>query len=177
MLQEQTLQTTRMILHAAARVLGCGSVQLATVDDERRSLVFTVSITNREAHRLREVENELGFGLEGARLPLAAESSTLVRAMREERLFVVHDPSEMAGGILPEETIQAIRDSIGPRTFAVVPIVARAGAMGVLIFEKPDDTGFTPEDRDLLVAYADRVGADLESQVLSDDVRRLESLE
>jgi hypothetical protein len=58
------------------------------------------------------------------------------------------------------------RSKVGPRTFAVVPIVARAGALGVLIFEKPDDTGFTPEDRDLLVAYADRVGADLESQVL-----------
>jgi PAS domain S-box-containing protein len=174
---EPAQRTTRMILHAAARVLGCGSVQLATVDDERRSLVFTTSITNREAHRLREVENELGFGLEGARLPLAASESTLVRALREERLFVAHDPSELAGGILPEETIQAIRESIGPRTFGVVPIVGRGGAMGVLVFEKPDESGFTPEDRDLLVAYADRVGADLESQALSDDVRRLESLE
>src|SRR6201999_4179971 len=32
------------------------------------------------------------------------------------------------------------------------------------------------EDRDLLVAYADRVGVDLESQALSDDVQMLEAL-
>jgi PAS domain S-box-containing protein len=147
------------------------------VDDEKRSLVFTTSITNRELARLEKVENELGFALEGARMPLAAEESVLVRAWREERLFVVHDAGELAGGILPADTVAAIRDAIGPRTFAAVPVIARTGAIGVLLFEKPDETGFTPEDRDLLIAYADRVGADLESQALSDDVRRLEALE
>jgi PAS domain S-box-containing protein len=173
----RTLGTTRMILYAAARVLGCGSVQLTMVDDDKRSLVFTTSITNRELERLVAVENEMGFQLEGARIPLAAEKSVLVRAYREERLLVTHDASDLAGGILPADTVQAIRETIGPRTFAAVPVVARAGALGVLLFEKPDESGFTPEDRDLLVAYADRVGADLESQALSDDVRRLESLE
>jgi PAS domain S-box-containing protein len=174
---EPALGTTRMILYAAARVLGCGSVQLTMVDDEKRSLVFTTSITNRELPRLERVEHELGFQLEGARLPLAAEGSVLVRAYREERLIVVHDPGELAGGILPEDTVAAIRVTIGPRTFAAVPVSARTGTLGVLLFEKPDESGFTPEDRDLLVAYADRVGADLESQALSDDVRRLESIE
>jgi PAS domain S-box-containing protein len=176
-MEERALGTTRMILYAAARVLGCGSVQLAMVDDDKRSLVFTTSITNRDLPRLERVELEMGFQLEGARLPLAAEGSTLVRAYRDERLIVTHDPGELAGGILPDDTLAAIREAIGPRTFAVVPVVARVGTIGVLLFEKPDETGFTPEDRDLLVAYADRVGADLESQALSDDVRRLESLE
>jgi PAS domain S-box-containing protein len=176
-MEEQALGTTRMILYAAARVLGCGSVQLTMVDDDKRSLVFTTSITNRELPRLERVEHELGFQLEGARMPLAAEDSVLVRAYKEERIIVVHDPGELAGGILPADTLAAIRETIGPRTFAAVPVVARVGTIGVLLFEKPDESGFTPEDRDLLVAYADRVGADLESQALSDDVRRLESLE
>ncbi len=174
---DRALGTTRMILYAAARVLGCGSVQLTMVDDEKRSLVFTTSITNRELPRLAKVESELGFQLEGARMPLNVEGSMLVRAYREERLVVVNDVAELAGGLIPADTIEAIREQIGPRTFAAVPVVARAGALGVLLFEKPDESGFTPEDRDLLVAYADRVGADLESQALSDDVRRLESLE
>jgi len=176
-MEDRALGTTRMILYAAARVLGCGSVQLVMVDDEKRSLVFTSSILNRELPRLERVEHELGFQLEGARIPLAAEQSVLVRAYREERLIVVHDAGELAGGILPADTLDAIREAIGPRTFAAVPVVARMGTIGLLLFEKPDETGFTPEDRDLLVAYADRVGADLESQALSDDVRRLESLE
>lgn len=174
---ERALGTTRMILYAAARVLGCGSAQLTMVDDDRRSLVFTTSITNRELPRLEAVENELGFQLEGARLPLAAVDSMLVRAYKEERLIVEHDVAELAGGIIPADTLEAIRKTIGPRTFAAVPVVARAGAIGVLLFEKPDESGFPPDDRDLLVAYADRVGADLESQALSDDVRRLEALE
>ena len=174
---ERALGTTRMILYAAARVLGCGSAQLTMVDDDRRSLVFTTSITNRELPRLEAVESELGFQLEGARLPLAAVSSMLVRAYKEERLIVEHDVAELAGGIIPADTLEAIRKTIGPRTFAAVPVVARAGAIGVLLFEKPDESGFAPDDRDLLVAYADRVGADLESQALSDDVRRLEALE
>src|SRR5690242_15122811 len=164
---ERALGTTRMILYAAARVLGCGSVQLTVVDDDRRSLVFITSITNRELPRLEAVENELGFQLEGARLPLAADSSMLVRAYREERLIVSHEVADLAGGVLPEDTVAAIRKTIGPRTFAAVPVVARAGVIGVLLFEKPDESGFPPDDRDLLVAYADRVGADLESQALS----------
>ena len=171
------LETTRMILYAAARVLGCGSVQLTLVDDERRSLVFISSITNRDMARLVAVENELGFALEGARLPLAAERSVLVRAYKEERIIIVHDAGELAGGIIPRDTIEAIRETIGPRTFAAVPVVARSGVMGVLLFEKPDESGFPPDDRDLLIAYADRVGKDLESQALSDDVRRLESID
>jgi PAS domain S-box-containing protein len=167
--------TTRMILHAAARVLGCGSVQMAMLDEQRQHLVFTTSITNRELPRLHEVESALGFPLEGAKLPLAAASSMLVRAYHEERLVISDDVAELAGGVVPPDALEVIRASIGPRTFAAAPIAARAGAVGVLLFEKRDG-GFSSEDRDLLVAYADRVGADLESQALSDDVRRLESL-
>ena len=74
------------------------------------------------------------------------------------------------------QSLEQIRSAIGPRTFAAVPFAARSGILGVLLFEKPGRTGFSAEDRDLLVAYADRVGVDLESQALSDDVQQLEAL-
>ena len=170
------LGTTQMILHAAARVLGCGSVQMTLVDHDRRALVFTTSIQNRELRRLEEVESALGFQLEGAVLPFAAESSLLVRALRHERLIVTSDIADLAGGLVSDQQLQQIRETIGPRTFAAVPFAARSGILGVLLFEKPGRAGFSAEDRDLLVAYADRVGVDLESQALSEDVRRLESL-
>jgi PAS domain S-box-containing protein len=165
-----------MILHAAARVLGCGSVQMALFEEEDAALVFTTSITNRELKRLHEVESELGFPLEGARLPLSADSSLMVRAFRGARVIVAHDVAELTGGIIAKETLEAIRQTIGPRTFAAVPIAGGPGVLGVLLFEKPDESGFSIEDRELLLAYADRVGADLESQALSDDVARLEAL-
>lgn len=165
-----------MILHAAARVLGCGSVQMTLADHERQALVFTTSIQNRELERLRDVESLLGFQLEGAAMPFAIESSLLVRALRHERLIVTDDVAELAGGLVDEQALAQIRSAIGPRTFAAVPFAARSGILGVLLFEKPGRSGFSAEDRDLLVAYADRVGVDLESQALSDDVQRLEAL-
>jgi PAS domain S-box-containing protein len=173
----RSLETTRMILLAAARVLGCGSAQLLIADEERQQLIITTGITNRDLPRLFAVENEMGFALEGARLPLAAQRSCLVRAYLEERLFVVHDVADLAGGFLPDDTLASVRRTIGPRSFAALPVIGRTGALGVLLFEKRDESGFTPEDRDLLVAYADRVGADLEAQTLSEDVMRLEHIE
>jgi len=165
-----------MILHAAARVLGCGSVQMMLADHERQALVFTTSIQNRELARMRAVENVLGFQLEGAAMPFAIESSLLVRALRHERLIVTNDIAELAGGLVDDQSLAQIRSAIGPRTFAAVPFAARSGILGVLLFEKPGRIGFSAEDRDLLVAYADRVGVDLESQALSEDVATLEAL-
>src|SRR3954469_11309310 len=170
------LGTTQMILHAAARVLGCGSVQMTVADHERQALVFTTSIQNRELPRVKEVESVLGFQLDGATMPFAIESSLLVRALRHERLIVTDDIADLAGGLVPEGALAQIRSTIGPRTFAAVPFAARSGILGVLLFEKPGRTGFSAEDRDLLVAYADRVGVDLESQALSDDVQRVRAL-
>src|SRR5688500_1187188 len=115
---ERTLGTTQMILHAAARVLGCGSVQLTLLDRERQALVFTTSIQNRDLARLAEVESRLGFRLEGAELPLLAESSLLVRALRHGRLIVTTDVADLAGGLVEANSLAQIREKIGPRTFA-----------------------------------------------------------
>jgi PAS domain-containing protein len=174
MTEEHSLETTRMILYAAARVLGCGSVQVALLDDDRRSLIFKTSITNQELARLQAVESELGFPLEGARMPLTVEDSLLVRAITEGRVLVTHDVAELTGSFIDPALIETIRQTIGPRTFAVAPIPGGAGVLGVLVVEKPDESGLSVEDRELLVAYADRVGADLESEAISEDVRRLQ---
>ncbi len=163
-----------MILYAAARVLGCGSVQVALLDEERRALIFKTSITNQALARLQEVESELGFPLEGARMPLEIESSLLVRSINERRVLVTHDVAELVGNLFDQPLVDTIRKTIGARTFAVAPIPGSAGVLGVLVVEKPDESGLSVEDRELLVAYADRVGADLESEALSEDVRRLQ---
>jgi PAS domain S-box-containing protein len=170
------LGTTRMILHAAARVLGCGSVQMMVLDHDRRALVFNTSIQNRELPLLLAVESALGFPLDGAEIAIANESSLLVRAFTHERLIVTSEVADLAGGLVPDDALEVIRKEIGPRTFAAVPFAARSGVLGLLLFEKAGSGGFSADDRDLLVAYADRVGVDLESQALSDDVQRLESL-
>jgi len=174
---DRRLETTRMILHAASRVLGCDSVQLLMVDEQRKTLRFTASVTNRELPSLHAAERELGFQLDGAEMPLAVSSSTLVRSFREERLFVTTSVAELAGDLIPPDVVENVIKAIGPRSFGVAPIIGRAGTIGVLVYEKKDESGYSPEDRDLLVSYADRVGADLESQALSHEVEQLEAME
>src|SRR5262249_20584840 len=154
---------------------GCGSAQLALAVESQQGLVFTTSITNRDQARLAEVESMIGFPLEGATLPFGTTRSILVTAFREARLVLSGGGAEMAGDALPPEAVEAIRATIGPRWFAAAPIVSRRGTLGVMVLERRGEGGFSPEDRDLILAYADRVGADLEAQALSEDVRRLES--
>ncbi|MSP63050.1 MAG: PAS domain-containing protein [Myxococcales bacterium] len=176
-MDDRSLGTLRMILHAAARVLGCGSAQMAIVDEERRALVLRVAIANRDVPQLERVSSLLGFAPDGAKMPLAGESNALlVRAVREGRLFVSARFDELVGDFLSAELSAGIQSVIGVQSFAVVPVFGRSSTVGVILFQKLGDSGFAPTDRDLMVAYADRVGAELESQAITHEVAALESL-
>jgi len=159
--------TLRMILHAAARVLGCNSAQIGVVDGE--SLVLQLGVNNAERPLVTAVEGLLGFTAEGASLPLATEDSLLARAVREARLLVTARFSDLVGNLVPEDVAAQIQSVIGPNTFAAVPLLGRAGAVGVILLVKEGEAGFAPADRDLLVAYADRLGVALESEGLGGD--------
>ncbi|HEX2570067.1 MAG TPA: ATP-binding protein [Polyangia bacterium] len=173
---ERSLATLRQILHAAARVLGCAGAQMALFDEEQQNLVLRVTVANQDVPRLLAVESVLGFSPDGLTIPLTAEQSLLVRAVREGQLIVTGRFGELAAGLLSEELVRSVEGMIGEHTYAAVPVLGRSGAVGVLLFEKPGDAGFAPPDRDLLVAYADRVGAEIEAQAFTEDVAALESL-
>src|SRR4051812_15024674 len=141
-MDERSLETLRMILHAAAKVLGCGSAQMAFVDEANQSLVIRVSVANRDVERYAQVASRLGFSPDGMAIPLGAETSLLVRAAREGRLFLTGRFGELAGDLVPEEVSRDIETVIGLQTFAVVPVLGRSRTIGVLIFQKPGDSGF-----------------------------------
>jgi PAS domain S-box-containing protein len=163
----------RSILHAAAQVLSCHSVHLARVTEDRQSLVLAVAVHKRAEPQLQAVESALGFQVSGLTVRLEWTGSILVRAFREQRLMVTRDVTEFAGNHLPQDIMRAVGDLIGPRSFAVVPVSGRGGALGVLLVERADERGFSSEERDLLLMYADRVGAELDSEALSDEASRL----
>ena len=173
---ERSLVTLRQILHAAARVLGCAGAQMALFDEEQQNLVLRVTVANQDVPRLLAVESVLGFSPDGLTIPLTVEQSLLVRAVREGQLIVTGRFSELSAGLLSEDLQRSVEGMIGVHTYAAVPVLGRSGVVGVLLFEKPGDTGFAPPDRDLLVAYADRVGAEIEAQAFTEDVAALESL-
>ncbi len=171
---DRSLGTLKMILHAAARVVGCASAQIALVDEDQQRLVLRMSIANRDEPVLEQVAKMLGFMPDGAAIPMgAAENSLFVRAVREGRLFVTGRFADLVEGALPESVCHEVGALIGPQSFAVVPVFGRTRTIGVILFQKPGETGFAPADRDLLVAYADRVGADLESHALAQEAEAL----
>ena len=91
-----------MILYAAARVLGCGSVQM-THGRRRAALagVHDLDHQPRAARALRAVESMLGFQLEGARD--AARRRGLAagaRATATSGSSSTHDIAELAGGLI-----------------------------------------------------------------------------
>ena len=81
-MRTRSLGTLRMILHAAARVLGCNSAQLALFDEEQQALVICIAVANHELPMIDRVATELGFSPDGAVLPLAVADSIVVRSFR-----------------------------------------------------------------------------------------------
>lgn len=170
-----SLGTLRMILQAAAGVLSCGSAQMALVDEVAQSLVVRLAVGNRELGTLSQVESLIGFSPDGAFIPLAAEGSLMVRAVREGRLFVTTRFAELVADVLPPELCEQIQSVIGVHSFAVVPVLGRSRPLGIILFQKEGDGGYSHVDRDLLLAYADRVGAALESQAVTAEAEALSS--
>ena len=72
--------------------------------------------------------------------------------------------------------MQAVIAIIGPRSFAVVPVLGRTHSLGVLLVDRVGDGGFTTQERELLLTYAERVGTELESESFQGTAQRLEQL-
>lgn len=170
------LQSLQAILHAVAQTLRCNSASLALLEEERQALRMAVAVNPRSAGDLLQVEHTIGFQIGGLHIPLKLERSLLVRALREERVLLTTDVADLAGGALPVEIIEAIHSITGLRSFAVVPVLGRIRPLGVMLVDRPGSTGFTGHERDLLITYAERVGAELESDSLQNTALRLEQL-
>ncbi len=170
------LKSLQAILHAVAQTLPCNSASLALLEEDRHVLRMAVAVNPRSAGDLLQVENALGFQVGGLHIPLKLEHSLLVRALREERVLLTTDVADLAGGALPSEIIDAVYAIAGPRSFAVVPVLGRIRPLGVMLVDRPGNAGFTGHERDLLISYAERVGAELESDALQNTALRLEQL-
>ena len=170
------LKSLQAILYAVAQTLPCNSASLALLDEDRQTLRMAVAVNPRSAGDLIQVEHALGFQIGGLHIPLNLERSLLVRALREERVLLSTDVADLAGGALPPEIIEAIHSIAGPRSFAVVPVLGRIRPLGVMLVDRPGSAAFTGNERDLLISYAERVGAELESDALQNTALRLEQL-
>ena len=172
-LQRELLES---ILHAVAQTLQCNSASLALVDEDQQALVMAIGISARGVAALPAVEGVLGFSVSGLRVPLSVRASLLVRALHEERLICTTDINEIAGGALPAEVVSGVVAIIGLRSFAVAPVLGRTRALGVILIERVGQAGFSATERELLLTYSERIGAELESETLQSTAQGLERL-
>jgi len=119
--QTQGADSTRA--QAMTQRLARNSASLALLEEEPHALRLAVAVNARSAGEVVQVEHALGFPVRGLQVPLTLENSLLVRALREARVFVTTDVSDMAGGALSDDIVCAIREIAGKRTFAVVPVL------------------------------------------------------
>lgn len=173
---DESLRPLESILHAVAQMLHCNSAILALVDEAQQALVLALGVNANSVEQVAAVETVLGFPVRGLQVPLAMEETLFVRALREARVLLATDIGELAGGALPGAMVSGVEALIGPRTFAVVPVLGRTRALGVLLVDRAGRGGFTGAERDLLLAYAERVGTEIETESLQRSAQRLEQL-
>jgi PAS domain S-box-containing protein len=172
----ESLRPLESILHAVAQMLHCNSAILALVDEAQQALVLALGVNASSVEQVAAVETLLGFPVRGLQVPMAMENTMFVRALRQARVLLAADVGELAGGALPEGVVSAVEALIGPRSFAVVPVLGRTRALGVLLVDRVGRGGFTGAERDLLLTYAERVGTEIETEALQRSAQRLEEL-
>ena len=114
-----TPRSLHAILYAVAQTVPCNSASLALLEEEKHALRLAVAVNARSVGDLVQVEKALGFAVSGLQIPLKLERSLLVRALREERVFVTTEVSEMAGGALPADIVSAVHSIAGDRKSVV----------------------------------------------------------
>ncbi|MFO0573509.1 MAG: ATP-binding protein [Polyangia bacterium] len=172
----ESLRPLESILHAVAQMLHCNSAILALVDEAQQALVLALGVNASSVEQVAAVETLLGFPVRGLQVPMAMENTMFVRALRQARVLLAADVGELAGGALPQGVVSAVEALIGPRSFAVVPVLGRTRALGVLLVDRVGRGGFTGAERDLLLTYAERVGTEIETEALQRSAQRLEEL-
>jgi PAS domain S-box-containing protein len=167
-------QNIQLILRGAANVLGCRSATYLHVDETSRTVqIWTglMSITDDLPQRIESLFGvELGGGVLEWKL---ARGSLFFESFRTGSIIETSSIMELVGEALPSEIVQGLDELVGDRLFASVPVVGRAGPMGVIMFEKRDSHPFTSQQREMLLTYATRVGFILESERFADGARRV----
>jgi len=146
------------VLRGAAKLLGCSSASLIFLDQEARVLRVRVGITAVSNPSLAEVESLLGSVREISRPMEAVRNSLLYVAWRDRAAVECSSLTEMAGGAFPEPVLRMVDRLLGNHRFVAVPVIAGEHPAGLVLFEKGGSRPFSPQQREVMVRYAQRLG-------------------
>lgn len=157
------------ILRGAAMLLGCNSANLIVFNEKKREASVRVGVFAEQDPVIREVERTFGAPLKGAAFPVESiEDSMALEALLTQRVRETSSLADLVGRVFPQAVVAAVAELIGPRRFILVPVLHAQRGFGVIIFEKDSTTPFSAQQREVMLRYAQRIGA-----LLDNDVRRL----
>jgi two-component system sporulation sensor kinase C len=156
------------ILRGAAKTLGCNSANLIVFNEFRREVRIQVGLLLKRQMELGHVEGILGGAINDFVFTFEqARDTDLLRAWRERAVIEVTSLVALARGAFPEDLLVQADALIGEHRYLFVPVLREASCYGVIIFEKTGIHPFSPQQRELLIMYANRIGEIIENDMRS----------
>ena len=156
------------ILRGAAKTLGCNSANLVVFNEFRKEIRIQVGLLLKRERELTDVENILGGALNDLVFSFGdAKDTDLFRAWREHSVIEVSSLVPLARGAFPEDNLVQADTLIGDHRYLFVPVLGESRCYGVIIFEKSGAHPFSPQQREILILYANRIGEIIENDTKS----------
>lgn len=162
--REDTGGILKSILRGAAKIVGCSAANLLVFDERERTARVLVGTMAANMMVLNELEDLLG-SIADSTFPFDAigDSSLVLKAWRTRTAQETDSLADLVDPMLfgrdmvgPAETL------IGDIRFFLVPVMTGSVCPGILLFTKPGKAPFSPQQRELMVRYAQRVGEIIE---------------
>lgn len=155
------------ILRGAAKILGCNSAHLIIFNEQSRDVRIHIGINEMKTPLLWEMEEVIGSAFEEMTLNMDEVQDSLVfKSWKERSVKEASSLSELMGSLFPEEISSQITSMVLDHRFICVPTFSGPRLYGVLVFEKENPLSFSPQQRELMLRYAHRLG-----EILDNDLR------
>ncbi len=162
-------ETLTPVLRGAAKILGCNSANFLVFNTPRQRIKTLVGIVVGKENELRGVEKLFGVSLAEHEFTYAQARNTIIyKAWAERRAIEAESLVELASGAFPEIVLKGIDLLIGRHRFIAVPVIGPVNIYGVIIFEKNGPHPFSPQQREVLISYARRIG-----EIIENDTKNL----
>ncbi|MEM3063275.1 MAG: histidine kinase dimerization/phospho-acceptor domain-containing protein, partial [Nitrososphaerota archaeon] len=150
--------------------LGYVVVVLALIDKEKNVLRRISLSSTPEAQAFLK---EFKVHFRDIVIPLSEEENLGIKAIKERRVFIAHDVSDLLYPAMKREHVRDLQKRVGIKTSVVFPVFSRGKVIGHIIFSmKKNDKDISPMEWSVLRSFTSAVGISVENAQLFDEVRK-----
>ena len=147
-------------------------ISVLTIVDKKEKVVKRISFSpTKEAWGVLKKGN---VKFHEVKIPLTAKENVLVRAIKDKKVYITHDLSDV---FYPEKTREVWREvqkQVGIETSLIFPLIVRDESIGAMIFSlTKNEKKITDEEKGILSGFTDAVAVALENANL---YRRLQQI-